>query len=146
MNDFNLINYMNLSRCPSGRLILIRPPSILNQQVRTTLWTDTQYFMRVNDLNVDFVLKHHSGVIRWKHFPRYRPFVRGIHRSPANSPHKGQWRGSLIFSLICAWINRWVNNRVTGDLRRHRAHYDVIVMNILGEFGRYNMTAGDMAV
>ena len=32
------------------------------------------------------------------------------------------------FSLICAWINRWVNNRETGDLRRHRAHYDVIAM------------------
>ena len=26
------------------------------------------------------------------------------------------------------WINGWVNNRKAGDLRRHRAHYDVIVM------------------
>ena len=43
--------------------------------------------------------------------------------------HKGQWRGALMFSLICAWIKRWVNNREAGDLRRHRAHYDVIVMN-----------------
>ena len=33
-----------------------------------------------------------------------------------------------MFPLICAWINGWVNNRVAGDLRRHRAHYDVIVM------------------
>ena len=47
----------------------------------------------------------HDDVIKWKHFPRYWPFVRGIHRSPVNSPHKGQWRGVLIFSLICAWIN-----------------------------------------
>ena len=39
------------------------------------------------------------------------------------------WRGVLMFSLICAWINSWVNNREAGDLRRHRAHYDVIVMN-----------------
>ena len=46
-----------------------------------------------------------------------------------NSPHKGQWRGALMFSLICARINGWVNNREAGDLRRHRAHYDVIVMN-----------------
>ena len=52
----------------------------------------------------------------------------GIQRSPVNSPHKGQWRATLMFSLICAWINAWVNNRETGDLRRHRAHYDVIVM------------------
>ena len=64
-----------------------------------------------------------------KHFPRYWPFVRGIHRSPVKSPHKGQWRGALVFSLICAWINGSVNTREAGDLRRHRAHYDVIVMD-----------------
>ena len=45
-------------------------------------------------------------------------------------PHKGQLRGALMFSLISAWINGWVNNREAGDLRRHRAHYDVIVMYI----------------
>ena len=70
----------------------------------------------------------HDDVIKWKHFPRYWPFVRGIHRSPVNSPHKGQWRGALMFSLICVWINGWVNNHDAGDLRRYRAHYDVIVM------------------
>ena len=65
---------------------------------------------------------------KWKHFPSYWPFVRGIHRWPVNSPLKGQWRGALMFSLVCAWINGWVNNREAGDLIRHRAHYDVIVM------------------
>ena len=70
----------------------------------------------------------HDDVIKWKHFPRYWPFVRGIHRSPVNFPHKGQWRGALMFSLICVWINAWVNNRAAGDLRRRHAHYDVIVM------------------
>ena len=44
----------------------------------------------------------HDDVIKWEHFPRYWPFVRVIHRSPVNSPHKGQWRGALMFSLICA--------------------------------------------
>ena len=72
----------------------------------------------------------HDDVIKWKHFPRYWPFVWGIHRSPFNSPHKGQWRGALIFSLICARINGWVNNREAGDVRRHCAHYDVIVLKI----------------
>ena len=57
--------------------------------------------------------------------------MRGIHRSPVNSPHKGQWRGALMFSLICVWINDWVNNRETGNLRRYRAHYDVIVMTCM---------------
>ena len=52
-----------------------------------------------------------------------------IHRSPMNSPHKGQWRGALMFSLICARIDGWVNNGEAGDLRRHRVIYDVIVMS-----------------
>ena len=71
---------------------------------------------------------------RWRHqmehFPRYWPFVRGIHRSPVNSPYKGQWRGALMFSLICTRINGWVNNGEAGDLRRHRARYDVTVLHI----------------
>ena len=73
----------------------------------------------------------HDDAMEWKHYPRYWSFVRGrgIHWSPVNSPHKGQWRGALMFSLICAWINGWVNNREAGNLRRHRAHYDVTVMS-----------------
>ena len=70
----------------------------------------------------------HGDVIKWKHFPRYWPFVRGIQRSPVNSPHKGEWRGALMFCLIGVWINGWVNNGEAGGLRCHRAHYDVIVM------------------
>ena len=70
----------------------------------------------------------HDDVIKWKHFPRYWPYVRGIQRWPVNSPHKGQWRLALMLSLICAWINGWVNNLEAGDLRRNRTHYDVIVM------------------
>ena len=66
--------------------------------------------------------------IKCKHFPHYWPFVRGIPRSPVNSPHKGQWHGALMFSLICVWINGWVKNREAGDLRHHHAHYDVTVM------------------
>ena len=53
----------------------------------------------------------HDDVIKWKHFPRYWPFVREIHRSPVNFPHKGQWHGALMFSLICARMNGWVNYR-----------------------------------
>ena len=79
----------------------------------------------------------HDDVIKWKHFQRYLPFVWGIHRSPVNSPHKGQWRGALMFSLICAWINGWVNNGETGDFRRHRTHYDVIGIPTLVRHHRY---------
>ena len=70
----------------------------------------------------------HADVIKWKHFPRYWPFLRGIHKSHVNSQHKRQWRGALMFSLICAWMDSWVNKLNVGDLRRHCAHYDVTVM------------------
>ena len=70
----------------------------------------------------------HDDIIKWKHFPRYWPFVWGIHRSPVNSPYKGKWRGALMFSLICVWINGWVNNGEAGDLKRYHTHYDVTVM------------------
>ena len=93
--------------------------------------TDQYSLMKITDERIWTEKASHSihdEVIKWKHFPRYLPFVRGIHRSPVNSPHKGQWRGVLMFSLICAWINRWVNNSEAGDLRRHRGHYDVTVI------------------
>ena len=70
----------------------------------------------------------HDDVIKWKHFPRCWPFLRGIHRPSVNFPHKGQWRGALMFSLICAWTDSWANNGDAGDIRRHRSHYYVIVM------------------
>ena len=73
---------------------------------------------------------YHDDVIKWKYFPLYWPFVRGIHWLPVNSPYKGQWCRALMLPLICPWINSWVNNREAGDLRCHRAHYDITVMLI----------------
>ena len=55
-------------------------------------WTYTCH-QRINNL------AKHDDVIKWKHFSRSWSFVRGIHRSPANSPYKGQWRGALMFSF-----------------------------------------------
>ena len=86
-------------------------------------------YMGLCVFNLPIPLVMHDDVIKRKHFPHYWPFVREIHRSPVNSPHKGQWRGALMFSLICVWINGWVNNRKAGDLRCYCAHYDVIVMD-----------------
>ena len=57
-------------------------------------------------INSMVVMRSRDDVIKWKHFPRYWPFVRGIHRSPVNSSHKGQWPGALMFSLICALNER----------------------------------------
>ena len=90
-------------------------------------------------LNCYVALPEHDNFIRWGHFPRYWPFVRGIHRSPIDSPHKGQWRGALILPLICVLINGWANNREAGDFRRHRAHYDVIVIDKRSVIPQFDM-------
>ena len=68
----------------------------------------------------------------WRHqmetFTTLLAICAGKSPVPVHSPHKGKRHGPLMFSLICAWLNSWVNNREAGDLIRHRAHYDVIVM------------------
>ena len=79
-------------------------------------------------LNDSDMVTSSTGNIFWVN---YWPFVKGLRRSPLDSPHKGQWRGALMFSLICACTSGWGNNQDAGYLRRHRAHYDVTVMNIL---------------
>ena len=43
---------------------------------------------------------NHYDVIKWKNFPRNWPFMRWIHRSLVNSPHKGQWRGALMLFFL----------------------------------------------
>ena len=80
----------------------------------------------------------YDDVIRWKRFPRYWPFVRGIHRSPVSSPHKGKWSRALVFSVsewglvfFYARRNGCVNNVEAGDFRRPRTHNDVTVMTNL---------------
>ena len=135
---FHIHNYW-----PTGYLILALPTSemghcgfgfaLIQQMSNLIKKYSWMVFFLSRFSNNDIIILiscvyHHEDVIEPKHFPRYGPFVREIHRSPVNFPHKGQWRGALMFSLICAWINGWVNNGKAGDLRRHRAHYDVTVM------------------
>ena len=86
-------------------------------------------------LHVGFTEKNYKPW--WRHqmetFSALLAICAGNSPVPVNSPRKGQWRGALMFSLICVWINGWVNNREAGDLRRHRAHYVVIVMAFVQE-------------
>ena len=105
----------------------------------TCIWVETKTHVWKYSANAVYCLdpyevnikpEYHNDVIKWKHFPLYWPYVRGIHWSPMKSPHKDQWLGALMFSLNCAWINGRVDSREAGDLRRHCSHYDVIVMII----------------
>ena len=93
----------------------------------TTFSFSTPGFNRLRRNNCK--MRRHDDVIKWKHFLHFVRFVRGIHQSPVNSPHKDQWWGALMFSFICAWINGWVNTREAGELRCHHTHYDVTVMD-----------------
>ena len=82
----------------------------------------------------NYLMKKHFHASRWRHqMEIFSAFLDNLcgeftHQSSVNFPHKGQWCGALMFSLICAWINGWANNGEAGDLRRHRAHHDIIVM------------------
>ena len=46
----------------------------------------------------------HDDVIKWKHFPRYWPFVCGIHRSSLNSPQNSHCRRVRCLRSLCAGI------------------------------------------
>ena len=99
------------------------------------------------------------SIVCWNRLFRRRPKKTSKHRvaglcegnPPVDSPHKGKWRGALMFSvistwtcgfthkyqwsgalmfsLVCAWTNGSANNQDASDLRLHRAHYDVTLMN-----------------
>ena len=63
----------------------------------------------------------HDDVIKWKRVtgPLWREAT-GQRWIPLT---EGQWPTALMFSLV--WTNGRSNNPDAGDLRRHRAHYDV---------------------
>ena len=82
----------------------------------------------------------HDDVIKWKYFPCYWPFVRGIHRSPVNFPHKGQWRGALVFFYL--FLNKrlskhwwgWWFETVSRPLWRHPNVYGIHLVWAWNEF------------
>ena len=77
--------------------------------------------------------KHWAGLLVmmyvawWRH--QMETFFPLLALCEGNSQVTGQWRGALMFSLICAWTNGWAKHRDAGDMRRHRAYYDVTVMD-----------------
>ena len=99
----------------------------------------------------------HDNVIKWKHFPvwygglkahwSYLPYAWWRHQMETfsasmalcagNSPVTGEFpstkpvtRSFDIFFDLRPNKFAWVSNREAGDLRRHRAHYDIIVIDV----------------
>ena len=66
----------------------------------------------------------------WRHqmetFSALLALCEGIPSVTGGFPSQRQ----VMFALICAWTNSWANYQDAGDLRRHRAHYDVTVMRV----------------
>ena len=105
----------------------------------------TTLTLRMNDvLRNTYIAYHHDDVTKWKYFPRYWSFLRGIHRSPVDSSHKAndtelwcfpwsapeqrlskqsrrRWFETLLHSLWrhCndSWINRVIESTSQLDCR-----------------------------
>ena len=109
-------------RYKSGLILAWAHPAITwtnaaSLSVRSSLW---QWF--------------HDDVIKWKHFLRYWPFVRGIHRSPVNSSHKDQSRGALMFYLFLRLNKRlskqWWDWWFETPSRSLWRHFNGIILNL----------------
>ena len=94
---------------PRG-LFSVEAVSCVGAQINTCAFLVNCHAMEVNPARLSSVIilglktaqdrrmhmyMYHDDVIKWKHFPCYWLFMRGIHRSPVYSPHKGQWRRSF---------------------------------------------------
>ena len=105
------VNTINYTLVDTMTVIWAKLLNFLIAYVHWLSWFSTNYYYQF--VSFQFIiarvwqlihLEEYDDVIKWKYFPRYWPFVRGIQWSPVNSPHKGQWCGGLVLSLICAWI------------------------------------------
>ena len=84
-----------------------------------------------------FCVEHHSGaaISWWRH--QMETFFPLLALCAGNSPvtselpsQRPMTRSFDFFFWSVPRTNGWVNTREAGDLRRHRGHYDVIVMMI----------------
>ena len=60
-------------------------------------------------------LQPHDDFIKWKHFPRYWPFVRGIHRSPGTGEFPAQKPVTRSFDVFFNLrLNKWLSKQWWG--------------------------------
>ena len=105
--------------------------------------------VRVIDVFYGWYDCHGFNVMKYRSWWRHQreTFCALLALCAGNSPVTGEFPSqrpvtrSFDVSLICAWINDWVNNREASYLRRHRAHYDVIVMDHGHHFSVTNVTS-----
>ena len=72
-----------------------------------------------------WVMKHQCDACMMLEMAWRTPQLLAVVQSPLTKASDAElW----CFIWSAPWINGWVNNRKAGDLRRHCAHYDVILM------------------
>ena len=95
------------------------------------------FFLGLNELMVPVLLMgftHNSNsllyddFIKWKHFLRYWPFCAGNSPVTGEFPSQRPVTQSFGIFFIFAWTKGCAIHRDAGDLRFHRFHYDVTVM------------------
>ena len=64
---------------------------VLMQIINVTIYVNSE-IGQIRDIkaHISTSISCYDDVIKWKHFPHYWPFVRGIHQSPVNCLHNGQ--------------------------------------------------------
>ena len=109
----------------------------LRKTVVTPLLTETIFGLH-NFVVAVLLISHDSydlGTPWWRHqmkiFTVLLALCSGNSQVTGEFPSQRPVTQSFDVSLICALNKRLVNSPEAGDLRRHRAHYDVIVMHIL---------------
>ena len=71
----------------------------------------------------------HSGADQRKHQSSASlAFVRGIHRWPVNSPHKGQWRGKCFHLVTSSWTTKF-DTTVLNNV--HNFNFNFFIVSII---------------
>ena len=80
----------------------------------------------------------HNDDIKWKRFPRYWPFVRGIHRSTVNSPPNGRAMG-VSYELLGENSPRYIGSAQVTRPQRVRVlpHYITALLITSTTMGHY---------
>ena len=104
-------------------------------KIRIPLRTQGQKAKGMNYNNQASICHRFSVFTWWRH--QMETFSALLALCAGNSPVTGEFPSqkpvaqSFDIFLICTWTNGWINHRDSGDLRRHRDHYDVTIMEIV---------------
>ena len=119
--DVTVMSFLEESQshgCPTGSKVTLKDIGEINRYLPTTVHDLARTaFTNFRTYHDDLLHENISRVTE--------PFLRGIHRSPVDSPHKGPVARSFYFhfyTCIYIYFNGWRHIGVGGDLRRHNAH------------------------